>query len=278
VTTTGTERVLHSFGIYNNDGLLPYAGLIDVKGALYGTTVIGGVSCPASYYGCGTVYKVSTSGYEVVVYSFTGKPDGQTPAASLIAVHGELYSTTTSGGTSNDGTVFEVNPSTGAESVLYSFQGGTDGASPATALTDVNGTLYGATQIGGANGDGTVFSASTSGTEQVLYSFKGSPDGSVPFGNLIVVNGVLYGTTSGGGAHVCKQDYDKGCGTVFSASTSGTEQVLYSFAGRPDGAWPQTNVINLKGALYGTTVYGGTGKCKNKGYLPGCGTVFELTP
>jgi hypothetical protein len=68
------------------------------------------------------------------------------------------------------------------------------------------------------------------------------------------------------------------CGTVFSASTSGTEQVLYSFAGRPDGAWPQTNVINLKGALYGTTVYGGTGKCKNKGYLPGCGTVFELTP
>ncbi|HEV3090548.1 MAG TPA: choice-of-anchor tandem repeat GloVer-containing protein [Candidatus Cybelea sp.] len=278
VTTTGTEKVLHSFGVYNNDGLLPYAGLINVKGTLYGTTLMGGVSCAASYYGCGTVFEVTTSGTEGVLYSFAGGADGQTPAASLIAVHGELYSTTESGGTSNDGTVFEVNPSTGAESVLHSFQGGADGAFPDTALTDVNGTLYGATGIGGAKGDGTVFSASTSGTEQVVYSFKGSPDGSAPYGNLIVVNGLLYGTTSGGGAHVCKQDYDKGCGTVFSASVSGTEQVLYSFAGRPDGAWPQTNVVDLKGALYGTTVYGGTGKCKTNGRLPGCGTVFELTP
>jgi uncharacterized repeat protein (TIGR03803 family) len=72
------------------------------NGALYGTTSLGGAN------GKGTVFKVSTSGNESVLYSFAGQPDAASPAASLIHVNGKLYGTTPVGGTINNGTVFEV--------------------------------------------------------------------------------------------------------------------------------------------------------------------------
>ena len=69
-------------------------------------------------------------------------------------------------------------------------------------LIDVNGTLYGTTNFGGAYGPGTVFSISASGKEKVLHSFAGGSDGAGPYGGLIDVNGTLYGTTEfGGGTH-----------------------------------------------------------------------------
>jgi uncharacterized repeat protein (TIGR03803 family) len=293
-STTGTESVLHSFGITNNDGLNPYSGLIDVKGTLYGTTLIGGGSgCGGP--GCGTVYKVTTSGKEGVIYSFTGGADGETPA-SLIAVNGTLYSTTELGGggggstCSNSsgpegcGTVFSVSTS-GKEHILYSFTGATDGAFPLAGVTDVNGTLYGTAASCGASGCagggfGTVFSVSTSGKFQALYAFKGPPgDGAVSYAHLIDVNGVLYGATNeGGGSSKCSLSGLTGCGTVFSVSTSGTEHMLYSFKGGKDGALPQTGLTDFKGTLYGTTIFGGTGSCAGASGTTGCGTVFHISP
>jgi uncharacterized repeat protein (TIGR03803 family) len=293
VSTKGSEHVLHSFGS-NDDGQNPYASLIDVKGTLYGTTLWGGGSGCGRPGGCGTVYKVSTTGKEKVLYSFQAGTDGFVADASLIDVSDTLYSTTQYGGGGGGsecaaydgcGTVFSVSTS-GTERVLYRFKGGTDGAYPDAALLDVNGTLYGTSGIGGgsgcgAGGCGTVFSMGTSGTKQLLYSFKGPPnDGARPFGNLIDVNGVLYGTTTAGGrSAACSPSGTTGCGAVFSVSTSGGEQMLYSFKGSPDGAFPQTSLIDVKGALYGTTVYGGAGGSEcNAGNGAGCGTVFKLSP
>lgn len=112
--------------------------------------------------GCGTVFRVTTSGAETLLHSFGSTPeDGQNPyLESLINVNGKLYGTTSSGGANGHGTIFRITKS-GAETVLYSFGGGSgDGAYPFSGLVKVNGTLYGTTYRGGAHGFGTFFSLS----------------------------------------------------------------------------------------------------------------------
>ena len=195
------------------DGAYPVAGLIDVNGTFYGTTEEGGGSS-ACNGGCGTVFEVFALGGSQVIYSFNGGTDGVAPVAGLLDVNGTLYGTTESGGGSGCGgsgcgTVFAVTAS-GSEGIIYRFKGGTDGQAPVAALTAVNGTLYGTTELGGASDAGTVFQVTTSGKEHLLYSFKGTTDGWGPRAGLIDANGTLYGTTEGGGA--------KGFGTVFGIS------------------------------------------------------------
>ncbi|MGA2761171.1 MAG: choice-of-anchor tandem repeat GloVer-containing protein, partial [Candidatus Cybelea sp.] len=197
---------------------------------------------------------------------------------AFIDVKGTLYGTTPYGGSGscNDhgsgsgcGTVFSVTTA-GKETVVYNFKGAPgDGSNPLGGLLNVNGTLYGTTQLGGTNGKGTVFAVTPSGKETVFYSFKGgSGDGSYPLADLANVNGTLYGTTISGGV-LCKRY--SGCGTVFSVTTAGTETVLHRFKGwrGGDGAWPYAGLLNVNGTLYGTTYLGG----RNNG-----GTVFSLTP
>jgi uncharacterized repeat protein (TIGR03803 family) len=260
---------LYSFKA-EGDGRDPHAGpLIKVRGKLYGTTVYGGGKCPARCFG-GTVFAITTSGRETVLYSFeaSSKDDGKNPRSGLVNVMGTLYGTTVKGGVASCycGTVFKVTRS-GAESVLHRFTGEPDGFGPEYGLLDVGGTLYGTTWSGGANNDGTVFAITTSGTETVLHSFTGEPDGARPQAALINVNGMLYGTTSGGGANCGSIG---GCGTVFTITPSGAETVLYSFkGGEADGKNPmQAPLLDVNGTLYGTTRYGGT---RNRG------TVFSIT-
>jgi len=253
MSTAGEAQVLHSF-TYSAAGKYPFASLIDVDGILYGTTSAKGLN------GGGAVFAVSTAGTVRVLHGFGGGSDGTRPYASLIDVNGALYGTTYGGGTHGQGTVFSITTS-GTEHVLHSFNGdNTDGWNPNASLTDVNGTLYGTTVNGGASGQGTVFSITTSGSEHVLYSFSGIPDGGHPSASLIDVNGTLYGTTVLGGTH--------GDGTIFSMTTSGRESVLHSFSGHPsDGANPHASLIDVKGTLYGTTSSGGAN---------GLGTVFSF--
>jgi uncharacterized repeat protein (TIGR03803 family) len=143
---------------------------------------------------------------------------------------------------------------------LYSFAGEPNGQYPVASLIDVNGTLYGTTSYGGMHDDGTVFSISTSGTEHVLYSFAGEPDGQYPKASLINVSGTLYGTAYRGGRA------SDGFGTVFGISMSGTGHVIHSFRSRT-GNRPLAGLIDVKGALYGTTRLGG---------IYHIGTVFSL--
>jgi len=197
ITPSGRETVLYSFSEESSGvGGFPQAGLINVKGTLYGTASAGG----ASNYG--TVFSIAPSGTATLLYSFTGSGDGGNPQAGLIDVKGTLYGTTYMGGANGKGTVFSITPS-GTETVLHSFGGSGDGSQPEAGLIKVKRTLYGTTSAGGANGEGTVFSITPSGKEAVLHGFggSGSGDGSNPLAGLINVKGTLYGTTSSGGAN-----------------------------------------------------------------------------
>lgn len=269
VSTTGVVKPLHEFK-GGNDGADPASGLIDVNGRLYGTTLAGGGS-PCSLGGCGTVYGVSTNGKEKVLYRFTGGSDGEYPDAGLIDAKGTLYGTTSAGGASNAGTVFSITAS-GNETTLHSFAGGADGAVPLAELIDVKSTLYGTTANGGgsgcSDGCGTVFSISTKGAEKVLYRFNGA-SGANPQAKLVDVDGTLYGTTFFGGGSGC---YGQGCGTVYDVTTAGSEKVLYSFKRPADGSEPAAALTDVKGTLYGTTVYGGVTGCSG-----GCGTVYSVS-
>lgn len=243
-TTSGKETVLYRFKD-PSEGAFPGAGLIAMKGWLYGTTQAGGSSSE------GTVFKITTSAtLKVTLHNFAGAPgDGAGPSAPLTNVSGTLYGTTYNGGADNVGTVFAITPS-GTEAVLHSFAGA-DGANPSGGLTNVNGTLYGTTYQGGAENKGTVFTITPSGTETVLYSFTGAPsDGASPWDELVFIKNALYGVTVDGGAN------DEG--TVFKITTLGQVTLVHSFMGRPsDGKSPSGPLAYIGHMLYGTTIYGG---------------------
>jgi uncharacterized repeat protein (TIGR03803 family) len=252
---TGAESVVCSF-----DGGHPAAPLLTLKGILWGTTSLGGTAND------GTLFEVGpANGTEVVRHNFTGPPDGATPEAGLIEVGKKLYGTTASGGMAGDGTVFKIDPVTGAYSVVYSFIGRPDGANPMAGLTVLDGMLYGTTSSGGAVNAGTVFKINpVSGAESVLHSFAGNPDGAVPVAGLMGLKGTLYGTTMRGGAT------NFGDGTIFEINpANGAESVIYTFQGGADGLYPEAALINLQGTLYGTTYQGGGANS---------GTVFQIDP
>jgi uncharacterized repeat protein (TIGR03803 family) len=179
---------LHSFTNSGGDGSNPQADLIrDASGNLYGTTSQGGTN------GYGTVFELvySSGTYtEKVLYSFTNSGgDGNSPAAVLVMdASGNLYGTTVFGGADFHGIVFELVNSSGtySEKVLHTFtNSGGDGGYPLAGLVmDASGNLYGTTEAGGTDGDGTVFElVNSSGTysEKVLYSFTDtSADGASP--------------------------------------------------------------------------------------------------
>ncbi len=256
------ETVLYSF-VGGSNGENPYSDLTDVDGDLYGTT-LGPGGGSVSY---GTVFKITTSGADKVLYRFKALPDGEQPVARLTDVGGVLYGTTSEGGdANNDGTVFKITTS-GTESVIYRFAGGSDGSHPQSALTNVNGILYGTTVEGGdAKGDGTVFEITTAGAESVLYRFPGGGEGANPSPGLTNVNGVLYGTTK------FDSSGPSGGGTVFKITTAGAESVIHRFGGANDGSSPNGELTYINGELYGTTFDGGV-PTNNNTY----GTVFKVT-
>ena len=263
ITPEGHESVVHSFGT-GTDGASPFADLVlDASGNLYGTTSGGGENKK------GTVFMITPNGHESVVHSFAGGPDdGATPVAGLVLdASGNLYGTTGVGGANNKGTVFKINPNTGAYNVLHSFGSSSDGIQPmGRLLLDASGNLYGTTVSGGAKNYGTVFKFTPGVGESVVYSFTGGSDGAYPFAGLVLdANGNLYGTTYGGGAN------DKG--TVFMITPNGHESILHSFAGGPDdGATPSGELVSdASGNLYGTTYGGGANDNGTDG-----GTVFRL--
>ena len=257
------------------DGDNPDGSLTATNGSLYGVTGIGGRGrCFFGAYrsGCGTVFEVTTSGEEHVVYSFKGGRDGQLPIGKLVVLNGTLYGTTSYGGSGNGcnrcgyGTVFSISIS-GKESVLHRFKGLPYDAGSPNSVVALNNVLYG-TGAGGTAGLGAIFFVTLSGGETILHNFTGGTDGANPSAGLEAVNGLLYGTTQGGGGRgTCYSE--PGCGTVFGISTSGTEQVLYRFGGSPDGNNPNGYLTLVGGRLYGTTEPGGSANG---------GTVFRISP
>lgn len=137
-----------------------------------------------------------------------GGNDGQYPVAPLVsAPDGTLYGTTSAGGASNAGTIYELSPRTPpkkgyVERVIYSFSGGNDGGAPLAGLLYNAGGLYGTASEAGEFGDGTAFRLSLrQGTYSLLHAFSGEPDGAHPAGGLLLVSHTLYGTTQEGGTY-----------------------------------------------------------------------------
>jgi len=248
------EQVLHSFQGGTNDGFVPAGGVVfDKQGNLYGATTGGGPStCVPFASECGTVFQLSPPAQkggrwtETLIYQFQGKG-------------------------SNDGSV----PNGGL-------------------IIDAAGNLYGVTAYGGTGyclllgsnaGCGTVYKISPpqqqdgAWTETILYSFATAKEGYLAIGNLVFDGaGNLYGATWFGGSKgtTCDSLYGGQCGVVFELSppkTKGgkwTQHVLHNFGGGTDGANPNGGfVFDSKGAVYGTTQFGGAF---------GNGTVFELEP
>jgi len=200
--------ILHNF-TGRPDGATPYGTpILDSAGNLYGTTYSGGASNK------GTVYVVSPApggGWtERVIHSFRGGSDGVNPMTPLtFDPKGNLYGTTSIGGTANCGIAFRLTPNqTGgwSETLLHTFLGITaqDGENPNGLIFDTHGNLYGTSMGGGVDNPGTIFEISPAHngtwTETVLYSFLAGLDGAYPLAGVAIdAAGNLYGTTLWGG-------------------------------------------------------------------------------
>ena len=271
------EKVLHDFH-GGKDVMTPQAPLVvDSAGNLYGTSYAGGL------YGNGTVFELTHVGghgwTEQLLYSFTGSGTDGAHAQSAVTIDsaGNLYGTTSGGGTQGGGTAWKLVKPVGnggwREVILHAFGHGTDGNSPhGKLLLAADGSLYGTTLFGGMTFGGTVFKlahGATGWTETLLYQFTGTNDGNLCASTLTTdAAGALYGSTIAGGS--------TNNGMVFkltpgpAGQTAWNEQVLYSFDAPNDGHGPQTGVVfDTHGNLFGTTSSGGTSAY---------GTVFELTP
>jgi uncharacterized repeat protein (TIGR03803 family) len=295
--TTGKQTVLHSFG-GRAGGWYPSGDLVrDAEGNLYGVTVSGGdLACQGiegKGTGCGVVFKLDTTSRETVLHTFKGA-DGASPTAGLVQDNlGNLYGTTVAGGQlacpSGDpalvgcGVIFKLD-TTGKETVLHRFTGGTGGGYPTSLLRDAAGDLYGMTHSGGSTacpgGCGVIFKLDTTGKETVVHSFTGT-DGRGPFGSLLRdATGNLYGATSYGGQLTCPRlPSGTGCGVIFKLDTTGKETVLHMFTGGADGWYPIAGLLqDAAGNLYGTTSYGGQLSCPSPLTSIGCGVIFKLAP
>ncbi len=222
-----------------------------------------------------------------VLHNFTGGGDGAHPYSTpTLDPAGNLYGTTTWGGPGNCsppyecGTVFKLSRrnSSWVLQTLYTFDPNTgmDGYAPLGQLArDPGGILYGTTQSGGPQGDGTVFqlrpgatrpvAAAAPWTETRIHDFTNS-DGEQPSGDLLLDSaGNLYGTTCYGGTGEL--------GTVFTLIPSDgawVQSVLHSFTGGYDGGCPKSGVVlDAAGNVYGTAYDGGT---------HGEGLVYQATP
>ena len=223
-----------------------------------------------------------------IIYSFTSQKDGWAPEGALVVDSaGNLYVTTSFGGASNNGTVFELQYNQGqwTKVVLHTFANyPRDGARPVGNLVfDKAGNLYGTTYSGGANFAGTVFrltpSSSGTWTETILYNFGAfAGDATEPGGGLFFDgHGNIFGVAQSGGNGLCSIGGFPGCGAFFELMHSNgnwTETVLYSFQGSPDATFPSGNLVaDSQGNFYGPSLFGGNDNCAY-----GCGAVYELSP
>ncbi|MGA2372868.1 MAG: choice-of-anchor tandem repeat GloVer-containing protein [Candidatus Korobacteraceae bacterium] len=247
------------------DGSAPQSFLIeDSEGRLYGTTSAGGA------FGGGTVFRI-TNNTKTILHSFGSGSDGSAPLGGLVFDHaGNLYGTTSAGGANGNGTVFMLSQRSilWAETVLYSFGTGTDGAVPYAGVTlDSAGDVLGTTSAGGTSGYGTIFELSKghSWAETIVYNFQNQDDGSVVYAGLIA-DGLsnFYGAATQGGS--------QGGGSIFELTPAGSGwnfTPIQSLEGTGISGTFRNLLLSSSGTLYGTTHCDGSNNA---------GTVYELVP
>ncbi|MFO1417986.1 MAG: choice-of-anchor tandem repeat GloVer-containing protein [Methylotetracoccus sp.] len=209
------------------------------------------------------------------VYTFSGKDDGATPKAGLVAYKGALYGTTFEGGpdcfsqSNCNGTIFRFDPETGNLKTVYAFTGNDDGESPSAPVCFFGGQIYGTTSNFG-NLSGTVFQIDPkTGTQKTLHTFTNGSDSSYPIAGVSFHAGKMFGTTAG-------VDDGTYMGSVFQWDpTSQQFTTLYGFSpDYPSPSSPMGGVAFRGSKVYGTTSSGGA-------VLPtgfGCGIIFQIDP
>lgn len=260
-----SEQVIYSF-TGGADGARPVSTLaVDPNGHLYGTASMGGS-------GGGVVFELSPSGGSwtlTVIHTFAGGKDGLFPLGGVILDgFGNLIGTASNAGMKNNGIVFQLSPprpgsNTWSESLIHTFQGGTDDSIPVGKLTmDRIGRIYGTTR----GGVGSVYRLNRSDGKWVYHSlwcFCNGGGGETLYGGVAVDGSFhIYGTTYGSA---------NGNGEVFELIVGRPSVVipLYQFTGKADGANPQGGVVlDALSRLWGTTAFGGD---------HGVGVLFSLT-
>jgi uncharacterized repeat protein (TIGR03803 family) len=254
-----TTRALTTLENFSSSaaGVEPAAQTLTVaNGLLYGALQLSYVE--------GAIYSLNLATNIVSRVGYLSYSPGPSRPNGVIYAQGALFGTSAyagvRAGNNWPGGVFEMNPVTGTLLPLYTFTGGADGGGTHGPLSFAGGALYGATSLGGANGDGVIFKVTTlSGQETVLHSFAGATDGSSPNG-VIYDHGTLFGTAAAGGA--------ANAGTVFRIdAATGQAVTLHSFAGGADGSTPAGQLVSDGLYLYGTTTLGGTANM---------GTIFRV--
>jgi uncharacterized repeat protein (TIGR03803 family) len=268
------EQVVTRFTMPNPKGGL----IIDANGVLYGA--VHSFTSPH-----GNVYELRHLAdgrwIRTTLYSFTGGTDGAYPNGNLIlGQDGKLYGTTTWGGATGNGVVFELTPTAAppwTENVIYSFTNFPDGSGVSAGLiADAAGNFYGTTAFGGV-GHGTIFrlkhNPDGTWTESVLYRFTGGTDGNGPQDGLAIDSaGNIFGTTEVGGV--------QNSGTLYELSPGANDtwnfRVLHTFCEQTnctDGQGPMGVTVDDQGNLYGTTNAGGIVPCSAWSF--GCGVAYQ---
>ncbi|MCX6355984.1 MAG: hypothetical protein NTZ78_13945 [Candidatus Aureabacteria bacterium] len=199
-----------------------------------------------------------------VLHNFAGGlTDGEYPAGGVVSDGSKIYGITYDGGASDDGVLYSMNMDGSGFTLLHSFGPEPDGTEPNGGLALDNGVLYGTTDSGGANSEGTLYSIKTDGSAYtILYSFA---SGTSWYPSPVVVSGgMIYGLTENGGT---TDD-----GIAYSIKTDGTGYtVTHNFADTPlDGSEPWGGLLLEDGTLYGATRYGGK-------YILDAGTLFSMS-
>jgi uncharacterized repeat protein (TIGR03803 family) len=241
-------EIIHSFSGGATDGNSAWGNLIEVNGLFYGTTAYGGVN------NVGTVFSINPDGTNItVLHSFENAvTDGYRPWGGVTHVNGKLYGTTYLGGANGRGTLYSMDIDGSDYSVMHNFDASGDDGYPQAELLYYEGALYGVSEYGGANGDGSLFSIEPDGTNyQILHDFD-SAVLDIPEGNLYPYNGRLYGltysspNTAGGGLYSINPD-----GSDFTIH----HEFLY--VEEANGSYFHVSPVYYNRKFYGAATYGG---------------------
>jgi uncharacterized repeat protein (TIGR03803 family) len=263
LTAEGEVRVIASFDSSGPTGYSPSGLVPTADGGFFGLSNGQDVN--------GTIFRLTPAGVVTTVFSFD-VTNGRSPNILLRGSDGNLYGTTTAGGSAGFGSVFKFTPA-GELTTLFSFSR-TNGVNPTSLVRGTDGTLYGTTSDWiGVNAPDTVFKLSPSGEFTVLLSSFNNAEVSRPFSLVLGIDGYLYGVDVNGGSNHF--------GSIFKVTPAGTLTTLLEFNGT-NGWCPQRLVPGVDGNLYGTTEYGGpdfVGWIVSEDDMQpsGSGTIFKLT-
>ncbi len=258
IAPDGTLTTLYLF-TNGSDGANPTAALAaGGDGNFYGVTTGTNAASP------GTIFCVSPTGALTPIHQFSAlnvsqqNSDGGYPKGALVlGGDGNLYGTTSSGGTTGGGTVFRITL-TGALTTLVTFDASsiTSAFSPTSALTQgTDGNFYGVMKTFGASSVGSVYRVTSAGTLTIIHSFTGGADHGYPSTALTLgTDGNFYGVTASN--------------TVYQVTPAGVVTTIHTFVTANEGNQSSALILGPNNTFYGSTINGGPG---------GFGTAYQIT-